>query len=207
MCEMRKRIVARAHDHNSIATTRQLNQRVTAAATVWKSNRMTPLPFNVADNVAASNAAVDGTAEIYRLRHEQNVLIVQPVHKAIHEGISHQTNRAVAMRLKHHQQAAGKRVQGLERSRNLVGVVSKVVDHRNLVGSAHDLQSSPDTAELALFARSRREVDATNLRDTQGGKGIGDVVQPRHFQLHGDALAAVAGLYLESNSGRHGDHR
>src|SRR5271170_1716237 len=36
MCEMRKRIVARSHDHNSIATAGQPNQSVAAAAAVWK---------------------------------------------------------------------------------------------------------------------------------------------------------------------------
>jgi len=103
MCEMGKRIVARSHDHNSIATTGQPNQSVTAAATVWKSKDIATMPFNFANNFATSDAAVDSTAEIYGLRHDQNVLIVQPTHKAIHQGVSHQTNRAVAVRLKHQQ--------------------------------------------------------------------------------------------------------
>jgi uncharacterized protein YjdB len=103
MCEMRKRIIARAHDHNAIATTGNLDHSVAAAGTVWKSKRMTTLLFNIANNVATSNAAVDRTAKIDGLRHVQNVLIVQTVYKAIHQGVSHQTNRAVAMRLKHQQ--------------------------------------------------------------------------------------------------------
>jgi hypothetical protein len=67
MCEMRKRVVARSHDHNSIATTGQPNQSVAAAAAVWKSKGIATMPFNFANNFATSNTAVDSTAEIYGL--------------------------------------------------------------------------------------------------------------------------------------------
>ena len=53
------------------------------------------------------------------------------------------------MRLKHQQQAAGKRVHGFERGRYLVGVVGKVIDHSYFICVAHDLQSTTDATELA----------------------------------------------------------
>src|ERR1700704_716835 len=106
MCELRKRIVARAHDHDAIATTGQPDQGVATGAAVWESKGLSTMPFNFANNFAASDAAVDGAAEIYRLGHDQNVLIVQPARKAVHQGVPHQANRAVAIRLKNKQEAA-----------------------------------------------------------------------------------------------------
>ena len=71
------------------------------------------------------------------------------------------------MRLKHQQQAAGKRVHGFERGRYLVGVVSKVIDHGDVIGFAHDLQSATDAAELAEMGRGRCQRHAARLRGTQ----------------------------------------
>ena len=63
----------------------------------------------------------DRAAEIDGLGHDQNILITQTTCKAAHQAIPHQTSRAIAMRLEHHQQAAGERVQGFERGRYLWG--------------------------------------------------------------------------------------
>src|SRR5215470_18810910 len=114
MCELRKRIVAGSHHHDAIATTGQPDQAVAAPIAVWKSKGLSTTPFDLADNLAAADAAVDRAAEIYGLGHDQNVLFVQAAGKAVHEGVPHQTNRAVAMGLKHQQQAAGKRMHGFE---------------------------------------------------------------------------------------------
>src|SRR5215831_9363328 len=128
MREHRKRIVAGSHDHDAVATTGQL--AITASVTIWKGKGFSTAPFDLANDFSAANAAVDRAAEIYGLGHNQNVISVQPVGKAVHEGVLHQAHRAVAVRLKHQQQAAGKRVHGFERGRYLVGVVGKIVDHR-----------------------------------------------------------------------------
>ena len=49
---------------------------IAAGTAVWKSKGLSALPFTFANNVKASNAAVDGAAEIYGLWHDQNILIV-----------------------------------------------------------------------------------------------------------------------------------
>src|SRR5262249_35480393 len=59
MCKLRKRIVARAHDYNSIGRTRKVDQSIAAGVAVRKDKRFSPSSFDVADNVVASNAAVD----------------------------------------------------------------------------------------------------------------------------------------------------
>ena len=81
MCEPRKRIVARAHDYDAITATGQSDQGVATAAAVWESKGLSTMPFDVANNFAASNATVDRSAEIYRLGHDQNVLIMHPLAK------------------------------------------------------------------------------------------------------------------------------
>src|SRR5882757_11241278 len=101
MGELRQRIVARAHDHDAIATAGQPDQGVATGAAVWKCKSLSATPFDFTNNVAASDAAVDRAAEIDGLGHGEDVLIVQPVYKAVHQRVSHETNRTVAMRLKH----------------------------------------------------------------------------------------------------------
>ena len=115
MCKLRKRIIARAHDYDAVASTGQPDQHVTTAATVRKSKGLSTAPFNFANNIVAADAAVDSAAEINRLRHDKNILVAQPACKALHQSISHETNRAVPMGLKHQQQAAGERVKRFER--------------------------------------------------------------------------------------------
>jgi len=75
MGELRKRIVARSHDHDSIATAGEPHQSVAAGAAIRKSKGIAATPLNFANNVATSNAAIDSAAKIYGLRHDQNVLI------------------------------------------------------------------------------------------------------------------------------------
>jgi hypothetical protein len=122
---------------------------------------------------------------------------LQPAGKALHQGVAHQTNRSVAVGLKHQQQAAGKRVHGFERGRDLVGIVGKVVDHGDAIGFAHDLQPAADTAELAEMGRRCSQGHAARLRRAQCGERVGHVVQPRNFQGHLDGLIAIARLDMK----------
>lgn len=127
--ELRKRIVARAHDYDPIAASGQSDQQVATGCAFWKSKGLSAAPLDFTNNIVAADAAIDRTAEINGRRHDQNILVAQPASKAVHQGVSHKTNRAIAVGLKHNEQAARERVQGLERGRYLVGVVGKVVDH------------------------------------------------------------------------------
>ena len=127
--ELRKRIVARAHDDDPITAMGQLDQQVATGSAIWKSKSFSATALDFTNNITAADAAIDCAAEINGLRHDQNILIVQPVCKAADQGIPHKTNWAIAMGLKHQQQAARERVQGLERGRYFVRVVGEVVDH------------------------------------------------------------------------------
>jgi hypothetical protein len=84
LCELRKRIVARAHDHDAIATTGQPDQQVATGGAVRKSKGLSTTPLDFANNIVAADAAVDRAAEINRLGHDQNVLVLQPACKAVH---------------------------------------------------------------------------------------------------------------------------
>jgi hypothetical protein len=75
ICELRKRIVARAHDHDAITTPRQPDQHVAAGAAVRKSKGLSAAPLDFANNIAAADAAVDRAAEINGLGHDQHILI------------------------------------------------------------------------------------------------------------------------------------
>lgn len=75
MCELRKRFVARAHNHNAIATTGQSDKGVAAGAAIRKCKCLSTTPFNFTYDFTTSNAAINSAAEIYRLGHDQNVVI------------------------------------------------------------------------------------------------------------------------------------
>ena len=134
--------------------------------TVRKGERIAAALVDGGDDFAAGDAAVDRSAEIDRLGHEQNVRLVHVTREAIDQGVSHQAHRPVAVRLEHQQQTAGKVVQGLQRGGDLVGVVGEVVDHGDGVGRAHHLQSPADAAKRRPKSRGFRKADAANLRDT-----------------------------------------
>jgi hypothetical protein len=75
ICELRERIVARAHDYDAITTTGQLDQHVATGAAIWKSKGLSAAPLDFANNIIAADAAVDRAAEINGLGHDQNILI------------------------------------------------------------------------------------------------------------------------------------
>ena len=75
ICELRKRIVARAHDYDAITTTGQPDQHVATGAAVRKSKGLSAAPPDLANNIIAADAAVDRAAEINGLGHDQNILI------------------------------------------------------------------------------------------------------------------------------------
>ena len=84
MCELRKRVISRTHDHDAIPTASQLDEHVATSATVWKSKGLPARPPDFANNFVASDAAVHRAAEINGLRHNQNILIAQSACKAAH---------------------------------------------------------------------------------------------------------------------------
>src|SRR5262245_20284692 len=86
-CELRERIIARAHDHDAIATTGQTDQHVAAGDAVRKSEGLSTTPLDFANNIAAADAAVDRAAEINGLGHDQNVLSLQAACKVVHQGV------------------------------------------------------------------------------------------------------------------------
>ena len=79
MCELRKRIVARAHDHDAIPMAGQLDQHVATPHTICKSKGFPAGPLDFANNIVAADTSVDRATEINRLGHNQNVFITQSV--------------------------------------------------------------------------------------------------------------------------------
>jgi hypothetical protein len=73
---MRKRIIARSHDHDTVAPTSEPNESVAAAAAVWEGKSIPTMPFDFTNNVATSDATINSATEIYGLGHDENVLIV-----------------------------------------------------------------------------------------------------------------------------------
>ena len=55
MRELRKRIVAHAHDHDAIATTGRPDQQVATGAAVWKSKGLSAEPLDLANNIFAAD--------------------------------------------------------------------------------------------------------------------------------------------------------
>src|SRR5262249_33670558 len=84
VCELRKRIVARPHDHDTIARTSQPDQHVATGAAVWKSKGLSARPLDFANKIFAPNAAVDRAPEINGLGHDENIFIAQPACEAVH---------------------------------------------------------------------------------------------------------------------------
>jgi len=75
MCELRKRIVARAHDYDAITTTGQPDQHVATGVAVWKRKGLSAVPLDFGNKIFAADAAIDRAAEINGLGHDQNILI------------------------------------------------------------------------------------------------------------------------------------
>src|SRR5262249_7552983 len=98
--------------------------------------------------------------------------------------------------------AARECVQSFERSRYLVGVVGKIVDHGYFICGSHDLQSPTDATELAEMGRCGRESHAAGRCGTQSGKCVGHIMQPWNFQVHLDDLTGLSRLHLKSDSSR-----
>src|SRR4051794_27968022 len=63
-CELRKRIVARAHHHDAIARTGQPDQQVATGGTVRKSKGLAATALDFAHDRVAADAAVDRAAEV-----------------------------------------------------------------------------------------------------------------------------------------------
>ncbi len=75
MCELRKRIVARAHDYDAITTAGQPDQHVATGAAAWKRKGLSAVPLDFANKIIAADAAIDRATEINGLGHDQNILI------------------------------------------------------------------------------------------------------------------------------------
>ena len=75
MCELRKCVVARAHDDDAITTTSQVDQHIATGAAVGKGKGLPAAPLDFANKLIAADATVDRAAKINRLRHDQNILI------------------------------------------------------------------------------------------------------------------------------------
>src|SRR4029077_15776789 len=63
-CELRKRIVTRAHDHDAIATAGLPDQLVATGGAVRKSKGLSATPLDFAHDGVAADAAVDRAAEV-----------------------------------------------------------------------------------------------------------------------------------------------
>ena len=84
MCELRKRIVACAHDYDAITMMGQPDQHVATGATVWKSKGLSAAPLDFANKIVAPDAAVDRAPEINGFGHDENIFIAQAAYKAAH---------------------------------------------------------------------------------------------------------------------------
>src|SRR5262245_36995808 len=52
------------------------------------------------------------------------------------------------------------------------------------------------------MGRSRRKTHAADLRGTQSGEGVGDIMQSWNIQVYLDDLTGLTGLHPESDSSR-----
>src|ERR1700722_3954540 len=96
--KLRERIVARSHDEDAVAGFCHLHQMIAAGLTIGKGEGIPAAPCDIANDVAAADATIDGATETYRLGHQQHVVAVQPVGEAVDQRVPHQANRTVAMR-------------------------------------------------------------------------------------------------------------
>jgi hypothetical protein len=75
--------------------------------------------------------------------------------------------RPETVRLEHQKQSAREGMQRVERGGDLVGVVRKVVDHRNAARFADDLEPAADAGETRQRLGRLREAHAAGLRGAQ----------------------------------------
>ncbi len=168
-----------------------------------KAKAWRPCRFDFANKFATSGTLRSTVPpEICGLWHDQNVIIVQPVHKAIHQVFSHQTDRAVDFASSETSVKGGRETRaGSEGSRDLVGVMGEVVDNGDGVGGAHDLQSPADAAELAQDVGStlgRGQCHEPSKHTIRQGHWRRCVVP--ELWLHRSGLIGIARLHPQSVS-------
>jgi len=74
--ELRKRVVARAHDDDSIAGSGDLDQPVTTLGAIGIDMGLASPRCNTRHDISAGNTAVRGAAEIDRLQHDENIFAI-----------------------------------------------------------------------------------------------------------------------------------
>ena len=96
-------------------------------------------------------------------------------------------------------------MHGLQRGRYLVGIVGKIVDHRDPVRGAYDLQPPADAAELAQIRRGVCKRHAAGLRGAESGERVGNIVQPWNLEVYRDDFTAIARGHGKRDPGGRGD--
>src|SRR3569833_2529161 len=100
-CELRQRVVTRAHHYDAVTRTGGCNQPVAAGGAISKDMGVASARFNAAYDVNRRDAAVCGAAEIDRLGLQKLVLGPQMPRECVDKLVLHQSLRAEAMRLEH----------------------------------------------------------------------------------------------------------
>ena len=144
---------------------------------------MQPTRAHASDDVLAGDAAIDGTTEIDRVRHQQHIVGVHVAREALNERIAHQSQRAEAVRLEHDQQTAWEGVQRVERGGDLIGVVAEIVDDGDATRFADDFEA-PFRAGKALERLScLRKRQTVRAGGGYRGERVGDIVLAWHGKI------------------------
>ena len=137
----------------------------------------------------AAARAIDRTALVDGVGEEQPVVVAQPKRKGLGKFLAHLGERAVAMRLEHHQQSALARGQGRQRRRDLVRIVREIVDHGDAVRGADGFEATLQSCKLGERDDRGGERSPERMDRAERGKRVHDVVAAGNAQGNLMALA------------------
>ena len=95
----------------------------------------------------ATDAFVHGAAEIDWVAKNEVVVLDKQVSKYVSKFRAHDADGAVTMGLEKGDDAPGKGLQRRKRCGNLVGVMAKIIDDHDVIGSANNIKAAGKTAE------------------------------------------------------------
>jgi hypothetical protein len=178
--EGRKRIIACAHDQNPVTGFGDGAQH--GAAIGADVRAMFARRRHARNDCVGALAAINCATEINRIGHDQHIIGRHICRKHLNQLITHLFERAVTMRLKHHQQPPGEGVERAECGGDLIGVMPEIIDHGHAARNADHFKPPPQPGKAANRLRRFAQIKPCSLSGAERGHGVRHIMLTRNLK-------------------------
>src|SRR3982750_873620 len=182
--EIDQRVITCAHDQNPVPRLRLAQERSADIGPLLDVLGGSLALLNLLHEPVRSAISLDRPALVDRVRKIQTVTGRHSFSKCVREFLAHLRQRTITMRLEHDQQPPGMRAKGRQRRRNLVGIVSKIVDDGYSGSLAYSLQPAPQSFKPAKRGCGVSDCHAKCPRRCNRRERVRGVVASGNLQLH-----------------------